>query len=67
MGKMSRKISFKNATLDFKNMKITEIGKDIFKEYDLKTILKDWDAIENISFTISTDDELPEIAEDAED
>lgn len=67
MAKFTKKISFKKAVIDFENMRISEVDKEEYREYDLKAILKDWNGIENISFTISTDDEFPEIKEDNED
>ena len=58
MAKVTKAINFKNCVIDFNNRLITETTKDEIKVYKLDTILKDWDGIEGVSFTLKQDDEL---------
>lgn len=58
MAKLSKSISFKNATIDYKNDLIMEILKDETKTYRLSTILKDWDNIDGLNLSFKKDDEL---------
>ena len=50
-----------NSKIDFTEMKIIEIPKkkdDPYKIYNLEEILKEFDGIEGISFSISTKQEI---------
>lgn len=58
MAKLTKAINFKNCSIDFNARTITEVTKDETKVYKLDTILKDWDGIEGVSFTLKQDDEL---------
>lgn len=67
MAKTTKAVSFKNAVINTEDMTITEINKDDSVEYDLLTVLKDWNGIEGISLTIKFDDELKPTVNDGED
>lgn len=58
MAKISKQINFRNCTINFDDQTIVEITKDETKVYKLDSILKDWDGIEGISFTLKQEDEL---------
>lgn len=58
MAKISKSISFKNATIDTAADIIIETSKDDIKTYRLSDILKDWNGIEGISFNIKIDEEI---------
>lgn len=47
--------TFKNATIDVKNMTITEHTKDADYPFDLKKVLSAWDGIDGISLVIKQD------------
>lgn len=59
MAKISKSVSFKNATINLEDNTITEITKDYEKVYNLSEILDAWNGVENISFSIKQDDEMP--------
>lgn len=59
MAKISKSVSFKNATINLDDNTITEITKDYEKIYDLSEVLGAWNGVENISFSIKQDDEMP--------
>lgn len=66
MAKLTKKISFANATIHFSDGTIEEVPKkkdDSSKFYNLKDIIKDWDEITGVNFSISTDDDIPEMEE----
>ena len=50
--------TFKNATIDVKNMTITEHTKDADYVFDLKKVLSDWDGIDGISLVIKQDTDI---------
>lgn len=58
MAKIQRKISFKNAQIDYENDIILEISKDTSNSYKLSTILKEWSGIDGLAISFSKDDEL---------
>ncbi len=58
MAKKSTATSFKNATIDMKDMTITEILKDSERVYNLMEVLKEWSGIEGVSLTIRSDSEI---------
>ena len=66
MAKTSKTVSFKNATINFDDMTITETNKDDFAEYDLEGVLRDWNGISGISLTLKTEDELTPLDEERE-
>lgn len=59
MAKISKSVSFKNATINLEDNTITEITKDYEKVYNLSEILDAWNGVKNISFSIKQDDEMP--------
>ena len=50
--------TFKNATIDVKNMTITEHTKDADYVFDLKKVLSDWDGIAGISLVLKQDTDI---------
>lgn len=59
MAKHSRSISYKNATICFADMSITEYSKDETKTFSLVKLLKDWDGIDGVSLTVKLDEDAP--------
>ena len=51
--------TYKNATIDLKDMTITEFSKDNTCTYDLKKILQDWAGIDGITLTIQGNRNIP--------
>lgn len=61
MAKASRAEKYSKATIDREGGTITEYLKDETKVYNIDDILTRWNGVENISISISTDDELPSV------
>lgn len=61
MAKISKSVSFKNATISISSeeMTITEYTKDDSKTYNLEKILKEWNQVDGISLTIKQDNDIP--------
>lgn len=66
MAKMSKRIAFKNATIDVQDMTVTEILKDEEKSYNLKEVLESLHGIPGIAITFSQEDELPQVEDELE-
>ena len=58
MAKVSKSVSFKGAMIDLEEMKIYETTKDETFEYDLNSILQDWNGVEGISLSIKKDSDI---------
>jgi hypothetical protein len=58
MAKLSKQITFKNATIDIKDMTITEYEKDSSTTYNIINILDEWNGIDGISLTLKQEDRL---------
>ena len=56
--KKSMSCTINNATIDMKNMTITEVIKNEEFVYDLEKILKEWDQVEGISIAIKKDSKV---------
>ena len=56
--KKSMSCTINNATIDMKNMTVTEVIKDEEFVYDLEKILKEWDQVEGISIAIKKDSKV---------
>ena len=52
-----KSVSFRNATIDVENMKITEYTKDDQYEFSLLEILSEWDKLDGITLTIRKENE----------
>ena len=63
MAKISKSVSFKNAVINVDEDTIIELTKDDEKIYRLSDILHSWDGVENISFSIKQDNEMPTLDE----
>lgn len=63
MAKISKSVSFKNAVINVDEDTIIELTKDDEKLYRLSDILRSWDGVENISFSIKQDNEMPTLDE----
>lgn len=63
MAKISKSVSFKNAVINVDEDTIIELTKDDEKIYRLSDILRSWDGVENISFSIKQDNEMPTLDE----
>lgn len=50
---------FENATIDLKDMTITEYGRDYIRPYSLSELLNRWDGIVGITLTIDRNVPLP--------
>lgn len=50
--------TFKNATINVKDMIITEHTKDADYTFDLKKVLSAWDGIDGISLVIKQDTDI---------
>lgn len=59
MAKKSKSISFKNATICFADMTITEFFKDETRTFSIEKLLKDWDGIDGVSLTVKLDEDAP--------
>lgn len=60
-------VTFKNATINAQDGTITEFLKDDTKVYKLADIFKDWNGVDNITFSLKQIDELPTMDEDTDD
>lgn len=59
MAKKKMSIAMKNAELVFdEKIKVIEHGKDSDVEYDLESILRQFEGVENLSISISTDKDI---------
>lgn len=58
MAKVSKSVLFKGAMIDLEEMKIYETTKDETLEYDLNSILQDWNGVEGISLSIKKDSDI---------
>ncbi len=58
MAKKSRKTSFSHAVIDVDAGTITEITADNEHEYQIDEVLREWDGVENIRFSISMDEDF---------
>jgi hypothetical protein len=56
--KKSMSVSLKNAEINLEDMTITEYNKDSTETFDLMEILKEWDKVSGISFTVKKEDEI---------
>jgi hypothetical protein len=65
MAKRKHSVSFTNAIIDFTEMTITEIKKDTENTYDLKNVLMEFDNIEGVNLTISTDENIADMMGDS--
>lgn len=64
MAKKSKSISFKNATISYTDMTITEFLREEIKTYSIKKLLSDWDNIEGVSLTVKLDEDAPQDGEE---
>lgn len=62
MGKFSKGMSFKNATIDLSDMTITEVTKDEELTFDLNSILNEWNGVEGVSISIKKDSDIKPIS-----
>lgn len=60
MASQVRQERYKNATIDYKDMTLTEYDKDEARTYDLNEILARWDGVANITLSIQRREELPQ-------
>ena len=58
MAKVSKSVLFKGAMIDLEEMKIYETTKDETLEYDLNSILQDWNGVEGIILSIKRDSDI---------
>ncbi len=58
MAKVAKSVSFEKAQIDMKDHTITEYLKDETNTYKLDDILKDWDGVDGITFSIKQVDKL---------
>ena len=57
-------VIFKGARIDMENMIISETTKDEFREYSLTAVLKEWDGIDDITFSIRKVGNLPSLSDE---
>ena len=61
MAKSCRSEKFSKCTIDREDGTITEYLKDTTNVYKIDDLLTRWNGIENVSISISTDDEIPSV------
>lgn len=59
MAQIKKSVAFKNAVIDLHEGTITEFMKDGTKTYNLSDVLKEWDGIQEISFSIQQTNDIP--------
>lgn len=64
MAKAYKSEKYTKAMINLEDKTITEVTKDDCIIYSLEELLKRWDGIENISISLSTDEEIPSIDEE---
>lgn len=64
MAQFRKSVSFKKAVIDMEDRTITEYDKDGTRVYSLDTILRAWDGVEGIAFSIQQSGELPDMEQE---
>jgi hypothetical protein len=67
MAKFNKSITFEKAQINVEDGTITEYLKDETNVYRIADIMKDWDGIDEITFTIKKTDKLTSPDVDGED
>mgnify|MGYP000866488666 CR=1 FL=1 len=63
MAKQSRSLSFRNATIDFADMTISEYTKESTNVFSLEKVLREWSNIDGLSISIKYDEEAAQDGE----
>ena len=61
MAKSTKAVSFQKAQINLKDMTLTEYLKDETNTFSIMDILKEWDGIDGINFSIKIDNTINEI------
>ena len=68
MAKSTKAVSFQKAQINLEDMTLTEYLKDETNTFNIMDILKAWDGIDNINWSIKQDNNVSEIkSESGED
>ena len=68
MAKSTKVVSFQKAQINLEDMTLTEYLKDETNTFNIMDILKEWDGIDNINWSIKQDNTINEIkSESGED
>jgi len=68
MAKSTKAVSFQKAQINLEDMTLTEYLKDETNTFHIMDILKEWDGIDNINWSIKQDNTINEIkSESGED
>ena len=68
MAKSTKAVSFQKAQINLEDMTLTEYLKDETNTFNIMDILKEWDGIDNINWSIKQDNTINEIkSESGED
>ena len=58
MAKESNSVKYEKATINVKDMTLTEYFKDDTKEHNIMDIIQKWDGVDNITVTFAKNSEV---------
>lgn len=67
MAKSTKAVSFQKAQINLQDMTLTEYLKDETNTFNIMDILKAWDGVDGINFSIKLDNTISEISSGEDD